>query len=295
MREGNGLNSVPYRENKRAVEYHVAGNLELFYENIDEALEQMFGTYPPLTKEDLEPEEFADVENFIQYSAQRLAAGAVSSKVFHEQVKAGAPGKALHVYNPATASQVGHDSIHAMFAYAGSGGASLVPAYMKVDPDTVENARGISSDDSANLEEQYVAAFTQPTLFLKPICQELIGQGFSGEELAQKLIKRWDAEVAQKITSSRIHVRKPEYVSENILPEFVTFVRNYCLQMESGEVDPKFSLNEFRRILQPLLRRLRKKQEASEDEISRAQDGRAAQEQEDEQKAQEILDRIKDL
>lgn len=290
------LNTEAYRKNKQAVEYHVAGNLEIFYENTNEALEQMFGVYPRLRIEDLEPEEREDIENFIQYVEKRLAVGAVSSKLFHKQVQAGSPLKALHVFNPGTAGEIGHDSIHAMFAYAESKGTSLVPAYMKVDPESVITDRGVSMDDRANLEENYVAAFAGRTLFLEPICKELIEQGVSGEELVQSLIKRWDVEIAQRTTSSLNNVRNPDYIKENVLPEFVTMVRNYCQQMEKGNVNPKFSLNEFRRILRPLLDRLKQKQEIAGDISDLGEmDSSMSESGDEEKKAQEILSRIKEL
>ncbi|MDB4992004.1 MAG: hypothetical protein JWL75_249 [Parcubacteria group bacterium] len=268
MKEGFSLNSGPLRSNKEAVEYHTSENLQRFYENPQEVVTAMFGgyrlesgsegvsgNYRGLRIEDLTSEEFADIDNYIQYAAKRLAAGAASSKVFHEQVARGRLSKALDTFNPDWA--LGHDSIHSMFTYAESNGASLVPAYMKVD--AIITSSGLSMDSKANLEELYVTAFTIPDVVLKPICEKLIQEGLSGEELAEAVIDRWGVQVAQDLKHNGIQVLTPEYIKENMLQEFVTMVRNYCQQVESGIPNAKFSLNEFRRILRPLLNRLEQK------------------------------------
>jgi hypothetical protein len=215
--------------------------------------------------EDLTPEEHVDIDNYIEYVSKRLAAGAVTSKAFHEEIMRGNPLKALETFNPDRA--LGHDSLHAMFAYAESGGASLLPAYMKVD--RIDTSAGVNyGNDKANLEELYVTAFTIPETVLKPICEDLIQKGYSGEELVQAVIERWDSDVAQRPSDARNNFQDPNYVKENILPEFVTIVRNYCREVENGDTNPKFSLNELRRILRPLLDRLERKSEIDSSEAS---------------------------
>jgi hypothetical protein len=239
------------RDNREAIEKHARTSSEYFDAKFEKNVERMFGrrSKEGVYSADLTEDERDDIQNFIEYASKRLAAGAVSSEMFHTRIEKGKLDEAL--YELAPSFSVGHDSMHAMMAYARTNGKSLVPAYTQLD-----NPKKLSwEDEMANLEESYVIAF----FTLDDIAHRLKTihetQGLDGEELVWAVIENWDKEQAKK--NFKNNYPSPEYLRQHHLPEFVNVVRNLLHNIQQEQPDRKFAIHEFQRILQPLLERLR--------------------------------------
>lgn len=251
------------RNNRQAIETNARKSAERFDAKFEQQLNDMFRKRVFTTfgkryegsvqSSSLSEEEKTDIKNFIKYASRRLAAGAVSSPMFHKEILRNKPGNALDELAPPR--NVGHDSMHAMMAYARTGGKSLVPAYMKLD----DQRKLVFEDSAANLEEDYVIAFSE----LDDMAKRMIGirdmQALAGEALVQATIESWENDHTKNFKKS-----DPAYPKANRLPEFETIVRNLLRNIEQEKPDPKFAVHEFQRILKPLLERLRAKPSISQ-------------------------------
>lgn len=209
----------------------------------------MFGYRSNIREEDLTPEEATNIKNYFTFAAKRLASGAISSRAFHNEIRRGKTRRAIDEWVPE--DNIGHDGIHAMFAYSRTGGRSLVPAYMHVEE--VEHYPGEGLNDAAMLEEAYVEGFSGPQ-DLKEIFMDLRDHGYGEEELATAVVDIW---VEKHAVDHNFTYSDPDFPKRERLPEFVNFVRNFVLSLQQGLYDPKFQVHEFQRILAPLLERLR--------------------------------------
>lgn len=261
--ENSYFNTVPFRKNTEEIKRHGAGAIEEFDKKFDYHFKRMFdeGGESNLNAEDLSSEERRDIENFVAFAVQRLAAGAVTSRVFHAEVAEGKINTALNTFAPANYG-VGHDCVHAMLAYARTRGQSLVPAYMRVEE--IVQSNGISTDQEACLEEEYVHFFSGGIQKMKKWLSDFRSDAnFSTEELTMMLVEKWEEEITTHDTHKNFadvrDLHDKAFVREHRLPEFVNIVRNLVLDAQKPEQDSKFIVHEFQRILRPLLDRLQEK------------------------------------
>lgn len=240
-----------FRDHKNLIDQNASRSTERFEKKFEQQMYSMFDykkegriNFDALTEQEVE-----DIHNFIAYASKRVAAGAVASPIFHKEVQRGKPGVALGEFAPA--SNVGHDTMHSLMAYARTGGESLVPAYMKA---TDKRELELYQDQAANLEEAYVVSFAELGDVERIIREVREHEGLEGEDLVRAVMERWEDNLT---TTHGFKFSDPNYPRDNRLEDFVTVVRNLLRNIDLEEPDQNFGVHEFQRIAHPLLERLR--------------------------------------
>ena len=288
MKEGSPHpKSGAYREHKEAVISHAERVRE------DDAAEWMFPK--DALEYELRPEERADVLNFAEYASLRLTAGAVSSPLSREHLRAGKVDYAIKEL--ATNS---HDLWHAAIRYRRTEGRSLVPAYMdaRTELEQAMSREALSEELAVDLFEasgpRYAASLIQS-----------LETGQSSQEYAQHLAefnpdvrRRYEsieslrhddpalyfakahsiayledlANVMRMRAKGRDETREVEehyrQITEDMIAhpdeEYLRLARARYESTLGDAPDPRFEINEFRSMLSPLLERLKLKKMAAE-------------------------------
>lgn len=278
-----------YREDRETIEDHVAGSIrELKKRGNNYTLREMFA----LSKEgaeELTPDEKEDVWNFMEYAGKRLTQGQMVSPEFHGS---SSENRSPEEVMPAFALR--HDTIHAMVAYSRNhSDNSLKPAFQKMDqehqysdPEALQEEcmtllwdkgdfnfvyrllktgdfetsamiafRNIApptpdgwtelrqyAKDISNLKE------TDPTQYILLLHEKVL--------LVSMLAQEGSKGMGDKIRKSF------ETFQANRYPEYVNAARALYENSQAEKPDPKILFNEFRRILEPLLKKLRLRKKA---------------------------------
>ena len=255
--------TAPLRDHAEALAENSRKSIEYFDKNTESEFRRMFDLNDRgkvlnsnIDWEHITPEEITDVKNFVAFASKRLAAGAVQSEAYHKEMQKGKVERPLSALAPAIS--VGHDSLHAMMAFARSGGASLIPGYMKIDD---KDAIYSYKEPHAVLEECYVIAFSDFDAMEHRIGNITLTQGLTGEPLVQAVMEDWEKDQQKRASGpfgdTAFKKIDPDFLRKNRLPQFEDSVRNLCRNIEQGRQEENFPVHEFQRILAPLLERLR--------------------------------------
>jgi hypothetical protein len=252
---------------------------DLYQEFNDEVrLEMLF----ELDGENFTNEEFADVSAFGQYATKRLAAGALESPItrgmqIHEAFRAGSP-----------TGPVRHDVLHAMWAWQRTKGRSLVPAYLKVkdkesqytDPTAIQEELAVGLFDNSKFVRSLFSA-KEPT----QLCElNLLQRGGASKKTLEDLSATINTLVPNKgkdpfqyslllyeaymtaLDGGEVHPGYKEglkTVQANRSPEYLNIFKALYDDTQAKKQNEKLMLNEFQKILAPLLARLRKEKKAA--------------------------------
>ncbi len=265
-----------YRTHRNQIEEHALKS--------DESLtaidyHRLFGfegaAYQKLTQSERE-----DIDNFVEYGTNHLAAGAAISELGRIFSKEHSLSRSLDRLSPT--SSVAHDLIHGMLAYGRTGGRSFMPAYMNVESEQDQETDAVAiqeemivdlldgggttfvkklfSDESWELPKMVINNIDRAKMYetlvdkIQPLKDSNRPEYFFGVYEAYYRA-RWrpkkDEELAWKFDAAM------DFIEKHRDPEYVRIFTDKFNLMESGTKNPRFGFEVFQRIMKPLLERLR--------------------------------------
>lgn len=283
--EGIKLNSKPYREHRKQLLEHAEVNALYAKEHFDDTVRDMFSG---IDAERITPEERQNILNIVSHTAKRVSAGAATSSAAEhyareknniELMLSGDKNVAERFLKRWAPTQTaGHDTVHAIFAYANSHGKSLVPAYEKVEKEGDE-----TNDRASVLEEGYVDLMLNPSdareiytsLKDKGVWRSKRMQDLNGfikmelspiERIRLAILSKtnpvlwgtlmWEAH-AFRNRENQNELRK--FAGENRNPELPTIMQHIYEDSQKAAPDKNLMVKEFLRIGAPIAARYRNK------------------------------------
>lgn len=244
--------------------------------------------------EALTPEERADVRNFIRYGEQRLLNSHLASEQFHKMIEVSGLENHVRAQEGLKAGSLNtHDLLHVLAAYSRSGGTSSNPSFNTLPYAEVYTSPEAHAEElMAQLWEEPIADVPLDTLFSErnPVAyaQERTFKSGHMIEFDDAEAKKWRSRFeaikktggmfGDKRNTVSFYLDLYEFiyffrrswsgnfdglqnaydtVRRHRHPEYVKVFTTLFENARSKKPNPKILLNEFRRVLSPLLTRLR--------------------------------------